>query len=121
MSGGCLVPCLWSLPGYSAGKVEVHGTVCHRLLRPLGPKTTAPAIDESENMIMVVSSTKSRQFETLADSMLARYFTADHTLSVMSQIVVVLAGCALVALYVSHARNASASPSHVTLAMSGAV
>ena len=27
MSGGCLVPCLWSLPGYSAGKVEVHGTI----------------------------------------------------------------------------------------------
>jgi biotin transport system substrate-specific component len=114
MSGGCLVPCLWSLPGYSAGKVEVHGTVCHRLLRPLGPKTTAPAIDESENMIMVVSSTKSRQFETLADSMLARYFTADHTLSVMSQIVLVLAGSALLALSAQFAFRIPISPVQVT-------
>lgn len=76
--------------------------------------TTTPEIVESEKMIMVASSPKPRQVETLADSLLARYFTADRTLSVMSQIVLILAGSALLALSAQFAFRTPISPVPVT-------
>ena len=76
--------------------------------------TTTPEIVESEKMIMVASSPKPRQVETLADGLLARYFTADRTLSVMSQIVLILAGSALLALSAQFAFQTPISPVPVT-------
>ena len=76
--------------------------------------TTTPEIVESEKMITVASSPKPRQVETLADSLLARYFTTDRTLSVMSQIVLTLAGSALLALSAQFAFRTPISPVPVT-------
>ena len=76
--------------------------------------TTTLEIFESEKLIMVASSPKPRQIETLADSLLARYFTTDRTSSVMSQIVLILAGSALLALSAQLAFRIPISPVPVT-------
>ncbi|MGB2411859.1 MAG: biotin transporter BioY [Candidatus Puniceispirillaceae bacterium] len=63
---------------------------------------------------MVASLPKPRQAETLADSMLARYFGDDHTQSLMSQILLVVAGSALLALSAQFAFRIPISPVPVT-------
>jgi len=65
-------------------------------------------------MIMDASSPKPRQVETLADSLLARYAATDRTLSVMSQLVLVFAGSALLALSAQFAFRIPISPVPVT-------
>ena len=63
---------------------------------------------------MNVTSPKSRQLETLADSMLARYVASDRGLSMMAQLVLVLAGSMLLALSAQFAVRIPISPVPVT-------
>ena len=63
---------------------------------------------------MEASSPKPRQIETLADSMLARYASNDRALSMMSLIVLILAGSALLALSAQFAFRIPISPVPVT-------
>ena len=93
--------CLSFSAGYDAGRWWIAAMPLFR-------------IGESEIKIMNATSPRSRRFETLSDAVLTPRFVDDRMLPLMSRILLVLAGSALLALSAQFAFRIPVSPVPVT-------